>query len=96
VVIDPTFWLKIANERQPRSASVTDWLPGHIAPAYVGIYERHFTDGNDIQHWDGDKWRVCHANGVRGPAHWRQVGDYPAWRGLNSPALVGSITNGNQ
>lgn len=86
MTIDPIKWLVIANERQPKTASVTDWIPGNFAPVREGIYERHFTDGNNIAHWDGINWRICHCNQTPGPVHWRQVGDYPAWRGLNKEA----------
>lgn len=82
MTIDPIYWLTIAAERQPKSKSVTDWISGGVAPVRVGIYERHFTDGNLEQYWDGKVWRCLHGNGSAGPAHWRQVGDYPAWRGL--------------
>jgi hypothetical protein len=81
--IDPNYWLRIASERAPKSASVTDWYCGHMAPVHHGWYERHFTDGTYFQYWDGIAWRMQE----RCAPHWRQVGDYPAWRGLKSPAL---------
>lgn len=82
--IDPLKWLNTANERRPKFAGVTDWFPGTVKPAHVGCYERHFTDStvNDpsasFQFWDGTQWIVMST----GMPHWRQVGQYPAWRGL--------------
>lgn len=82
--IDPVYWLRIANERAPKSSSVTGWYCGTITPVRHGWYERHFTDGTHFQHWDGVAWRT-----QKGCApHWRQVGDYPAWRGLTADAAT--------
>ena len=76
--ICPIFWLTIANERQPKSKSMTPWFSGGVAPVRVGHYERHFTDGNSLQYWSGTQWHSQQG----GAPHWRQVGNYPAWRGL--------------
>jgi hypothetical protein len=92
-VIDPVFWLTIANERQPQSKSVTPWFSGAIAPVHSGYYERHYTDGNYMHYWCGTQW---HSQAGCMP-HWRQVGDYPAWRGLSRratppPAQINPLT----
>lgn len=81
-MICPIIWLEVANERSPKLPFVTDWFDGTTKPVRIGYYERHFTDSPVIgaasmQYWDGEVWRTSH-----GMAHWRQVGDYPAWRGL--------------
>ena len=81
--IEPQSWLIIANERAPKSQSVTEWFSGDTTPETNGYYERHFTDGTMLQRWDGNVWRVHNPAEKRGcAAHWRQVGDYPCWRGL--------------
>lgn len=81
--IDPVSWVAIANERSPRTASVTEWFAGDTKPEVEGYYERHFTDGNSLQWWDGRLWRAHNPDETKGSApHWRQVGDYPCWRGL--------------
>jgi hypothetical protein len=81
--INPFAWVTVANERMPRLPFTTDWFDGMTKPVRVGWYERHFTDSMSIgilsmQYWDGECWRVR----PDGQPHWRQVGDYPAWRGL--------------
>ncbi len=86
-MICPIAWLEVANRRASKYSSVTDWLDGTVAPVRVGFYERHFTDstGTDswsVQYWDGAVWRAT----PNSKPHWRQVGDYPAWRGLAGPA----------
>lgn len=80
--IDPEFWVTEARRRQPGTPEVTDWFSGNIAPARHGWYDRLFTDGVYRQHWDGAIWRAREG----GDPHWRQVHDYPAWRGLAAPA----------
>lgn len=81
--IDPTQWLARASEFRPQTEGLTAWFSGKVAPARVGWYERFFTDSTvlaadqSMQYWDGHFWLT--ADGRR---HWRQVGDYPAWRGL--------------
>lgn len=82
-MICPIAWLEVANERAPKFGGVTDWIDGTQAPVRVGHYERHFTDSPTIgfasmQYWDGSQWLI---RGMLKP-HWRQVGDYPAWRGI--------------
>jgi len=81
--IDPIEWLEFAKARAPRPCFMTEWLDGSTHPVRPGYYERHFTDYNlspmaGIQYWDGEYWRRA----PDAPPHWRQVGDYPAWRGL--------------
>lgn len=87
--ITPKRWLVTANARRPKLPNTTDWYPGTARPARVGWYERHFTDSPLIgdatmQYWDGEFWR----RSPTGAAHWRQVGDYPAWRGLKHPSAL--------
>lgn len=83
-VIDPIKWLEIANERSPKKRGLTPWFSGTTKPVRNGWYERHFTDStvirpSDSMHWwNGEFW----SNRKNGLPHWRQVGDYPAWRGV--------------
>ena len=63
---------------------MTRWLDGRTKPARAGWYERLFTDGVFRQHWNGKAW----AREKGGPPHWRQVGDYPCWRGLTCTAFM--------
>ena len=58
----------------------TAWFSGDIAPVHVGYYERYYVDGLYLHYWDGACWK--HDNKPDTAPHWRQVGDYPAWRGL--------------
>jgi hypothetical protein len=58
--------------------AVTPWFSGALAPVRKGNYDRLFTDGIYRQRWDGKYWYSPTAD----KPHWRQVGDYPAWRGL--------------
>ena len=79
--IDPTLWREHARRSAPADPLVTDWLAGTVAPVHIGWYDRFFTDGLFRHYWDGQVWRArpdC-------SPHWRQVGDYPAWRGSTSP-----------
>ena len=83
MIICPIEWREVAAQRAPKFDGVTDWLNGTQAPVRVGYYERHFTDSPDIgmasvQYWDGTHWLI---RGTK-KQHWRQVGDYPAWRGI--------------
>ena len=88
--IDPLEWLSVANLRRPRYEGLTEWHPGTVAPAHVGWYERHFTDSticepsSSMHYWDGLRWLT-----EQGKPHWRQVGDYPAWRGSTRNLRVG-------
>lgn len=88
--IDPQEWLAVAERLRPRAEGLTNWFPGNIAPAHVGWYERYFTDstiippGDSMQYWDGRFWLT-----KQGRQHWRQVGDYPAWRGATSRLRAG-------
>lgn len=82
-IIDPILWRDFASERCPKLPFTTEWFDGTTHPVRVGFYERHFTDSMTIgtasfQYWDGKCWRSRPEN----PPHWRQVGDYPAWRGI--------------
>ena len=65
----------------PRPQGVTPWISGAKSPRRSGWYERIFTDGVFRHFWDGACWKAQRYAG----AHWRQVGDYPAWRGLMTP-----------
>lgn len=81
--IDPKKWHKRCIEENPRTFAVTEWFSGTVAPFHHGIYERCFIDGIYTHYFDGI-WRSCKG----GTPHWRQVGHYPAWRGLNQPKEV--------
>jgi hypothetical protein len=88
IMIDPFKWLETASRRRPKLPHTTEWFSGLTKPTRPGWYERHFADspviGDASMHWwDGKKW-YAHPRNVL--PHWRQVGDYPAWRGLNAPA----------
>lgn len=92
--ISPAEWLDVANRRRPKLPHTTEWFDGTTAPTLPGWYERHFTDSPRIGHatmqwWDGEFWRA-HPEWAM---HWRQVGDYPAWRGLMEEQK--GQTNGN-
>lgn len=82
--IDPIEWLKVANARAKKTRRVTPWFPGTTRPDRVGYYERHFTDSQmldfnySLHWWDGRHWLAKKGS----LPHWRQVGDYPCWRGL--------------
>ena len=82
--LDALAWVDVARKRIPSPCFMTDWYDGTTHPVREGYYERHFTDSGNpcntwsIQYWDGKYWRFKKG----GEAHWRQVGDYPAWRGL--------------
>ncbi len=85
-IICPHTWLSIANGRSPKLPFTTPWFDGTTKPERVGFYERHFTDSMmnggvkwSMQYWDGEVWRI---GGPSGKVHWRQVGDYTAWRGI--------------
>jgi len=82
-MIDPIDWLLVATIRSPKISGLTDWIDGTLAPVRVGYYERHFTDSMEvskpfIHYWDGIHWLLSDSM----MPHWRQVGDYPCWRGL--------------
>lgn len=85
--INPKQWVVTANARRPKLPHTTDWFDGTTAPTRPGWYERHFTDSmiddgaGSMQWWDGAHWYTA-PSGLR---HWRQVGDYPAWRGKLRP-----------
>lgn len=66
------------------SEKKTGWYSADQKPARAGWYERWFTDGCFMQHWDGKFWRAS----IGGKPHWRQLSDapYPVWRGLTPPA----------
>lgn len=85
--IDPADWL-VEWSLNPRRAAeavttqaVTPWFVGTTKPVRKGWYDRMFTDGLFSHYWDGYAW----CSGKGGPPHWRQVGDYPCWRGMLAP-----------
>jgi hypothetical protein len=87
--IEPGQWVRHADEcdkcsRYRRGRGVTLWLDGRLKPAHVGWYERLFTDGVFQHYWSGSKW----FSNPRNAPHWRQVGDYPCWRGLTCTAFM--------
>lgn len=86
--INPLNWLKVANACRPKLPHTTDWIDGTQAPVHIGWYERHFTDSMftgavSMHWWDGQCWKAD----PDAPPHWRQVGDYPCWRGLDQPFM---------
>jgi hypothetical protein len=88
--IAPGDWLRVARFRATKKRGLTPWFDGRTKPARRGYYERHFTDSLDIPQWmsmhwwDGKKW-LSRKGGL---SHWRQVGDYPCWRGLTTAAFM--------
>lgn len=88
MTIDPNEWLATANQRAPKVRGKTPWFPGTTHPSKRGWYERHFTDsmcsGPFLHYWSGKEWRTATTTG----RHWRQVGDYPCWRGLTFYAFL--------
>lgn len=77
--LTPGYWVKRAAEISSKDNSKTDWHEGTISPVHVGYYERIYTDGIYKHYWDGKNWRF---EKYDSNIHWRQVGDYPAWRGI--------------
>lgn len=77
-------WLLFTRREHPRQTGLTDWLSGNQSPVHAGWYERSFTDSLIFHYWDGEKWLTRD-----GKPHWRQVGDYPAWRGLTQQFNIG-------
>jgi hypothetical protein len=90
--ISPLAWAEEANRLRPKSDGLTDWFPGTNAPAHEGTYERYFTDSTicapeaSLQYWDGQLWLTA-----QGVPHKRQLGDYPAWRGLCQQLMAGQV-----
>lgn len=41
----------------------TPWFDGEVPPAYVGPYERRYSNGIFYCHWDGSDWHL----GVKTP-----------------------------
>lgn len=87
--IDPAEWAKHADgcmtcSKHRRQRGVTRWLDGRTKPARAGWYERLFTDGVLRHYWNGKVWAALR----NGQPHWRQVGDYPCWRGLTCTAFI--------
>jgi len=74
-------WLDHVEGPANSASGCTPWFSGMTAPTREGWFDRMFVDGCYRQWWDGAQW--SHAKG--GPRHWRQVGDYPCWRGLLTP-----------
>ena len=81
-MIDSKTWL--AHVCAHAYPNLTAWFCCDVAPARPGYYERYYTDGIHRHFWDGKFWK---ASPMSAP-HWRQVGDYPAWRGLAAPATL--------
>lgn len=75
----PERWLTsiLSGDNAAYYGVTTDgWQSGATAPAEPGWYERLFTDGVLRHWWDGEDWALSPTARL----HWRQVGDYPAWR----------------
>ena len=65
----------------------TEWFPGHIKPAYPGVYQ--LLCGNDTevgyQKWDGEKWGIWYENAqdaAEGHAYADPEFQNDQWRGL--------------
>lgn len=92
-MIKPDDWHKICHRKRAslidlHNPEATPWFPGDVAPVHVGWYDRYFTDGMYRQWWDGTQWMIETSSnqfGVQMQPHWRQVGDYPMWRGKKDP-----------
>ena len=91
-MIDPQKWLAVAQRVRPSTIGLTQWFCGSVAPIHVGWYERFFTDSETIpveasmQYWDGHRWLIS-----EGREHWRQVGEYPCWRGATDRLSAGQV-----
>lgn len=77
--IKADYWLERTVKNFAPDDGMTEWHSGDVAPLYPGYYERCYTDGIYKHYWDGALWRH---NEQSIASHWRQVGDYPAWRGI--------------
>ena len=71
-------WYKRVTENSVPTADRTPWFAGDTHPVRVGWFERIFIDGVFRHYWDGQMWLIDKG----GEPHWRQIGEYPAWRGL--------------
>ena len=60
---------------------LTPWYPSGTHPVRKGYYDRAYMDGIYRHYWDGIFWRSWHGS----DPHWRQIKDYPLWRGLSRP-----------
>ena len=60
----------------------TPWFSGREKPSRVGWYERIFSHSLCRHYWNGAQWKY-RPDSIP-TIH--QVGDYPCWRGLLSPA----------
>ncbi len=87
-VPNPEEWLMTAAQDRPRLEGLTPWFSGGTTPAHIGWYERHFNHTSQVlgcksmNWWDGQQWRLGPHLGI----HPRQVGSYPAWRGMMASA----------
>ena len=77
--LTPESWVEIASREKPRKPGMTNWHMGTQEPYRIGLYQRYYTDGLYFDFWDGKQWL---SRSEKGAPHWRQVGDYVAWRGL--------------
>lgn len=73
----PEIWMLRSRQLPTRTA----WYAPGTHPVRRGYYERNYVDGIYLHYWDGKVWRS--SKDSRHP-HWRQVNDYPMWRGLVS------------
>ena len=60
---------------------LTPWYPPRTHPSRIGYYDRKYSDGVYRHYWNGEYW----AQSEHSAPHWRQVNDYPVWRGLAEP-----------
>jgi len=74
-----SYWVTVAATNFPKRRGMTSWRDGTQAPDKIGLYQRYYTDGLYFDYWDGTQWLSRDKDGA---PHWRQVGDYVAWRGL--------------
>lgn len=92
--IDPMALVVEAQINRPKIKGLTDWFAGTQKPQHIGWYERYFTGStiNDpassFHYWNGKYW--LRTPGELSETHWRQLGDYPAWRGLAQQFIAGS------
>lgn len=83
--IPPKVWAKMAAASKPKKRGMTDWYDGTQVPSKIGLYQRYYTDGLFFDFWDGKQWL---SRSEKGAPHWRQVGDYVAWRGLTEKGWI--------
>lgn len=85
---DAVSFLEVTRRTRPPQRGTTSWISGLEAPVRIGWYDRNYADAMCRTYWNGSQWMTSDA--IDAFPHWRQVGDYPAWRGQLSPDEISS------